>query len=98
MEQKPRYRIQYTKVAAKFFEEHEDVKDRYREALKEWLIGEHPEKSAIKRIKGKRSSYYRMRPGNYRVIFAIIHGQIIVVNTVSAGSRGDVYKKMGNLK
>ena len=35
--------------------------------------------------------------GNYRVVYAVINGVIVVINTLIAGPRGDIYKKMGNL-
>lgn len=34
---------------------------------------------------------YRLRVGGYRVIYTVDHGKLIV-DVVSAGSRGDVYK------
>ena len=92
------YDIQYTKAAEKFFKAHEDVRDQYEAAIKERLVGEHPEKVDVKRIKGKRNDYYRIRLGDYRVVYALINGKIIVVDTILAGARGDVYKKMSGLK
>ena len=92
------YDIQYTKAAEKFFKAHEDVRDQYEVAIKERLVGEHPEKVDVKRIKGKRNDYYRIRLGDYRVVYALINGKIIVVDTILAGARGDVYKKMSGLK
>jgi len=92
------YDIRYTKVAEKFFKAHEDVRDQYEAAIRELLVGEHPEKVDIKKIKGKRSDYYRIRLGDYRVVYALINGTIVVVNTILAGARGDVYKKMSGLK
>ena len=62
------------------------------------MTGEHPERVDVKRIKGKRNDYYRIRLGGYRVVYAVINGKIIVVTTILAGSRGDVYKKMDGLK
>jgi mRNA interferase RelE/StbE len=49
----------------------------------------------VKRIKGKRNDYFRIRLGDYRIVYAIINKKIVVINTLLAGSRGDVYKKMG---
>lgn len=91
---KAKYEIQYTKAAEKFFRLHEDVREQYKEALRELLAGAHPEQIDNKRIKGKRGCYYRIRLGSYRIIYTIINGKIIVINTVLAGSRGDVYKKL----
>lgn len=92
------YKIQYTRVADKFFKAHSDIKELYESSIKELLIGSHPEQIDIKRIRGKRNDYYRMKIGNYRVIYAIIKGIIVVVDTIIAGPRGDVYKKIGGLK
>ena len=85
------YDIRYTKVAEKFFKAHEDVRDQYEAAIRELLIGDHPEKVDIKKIKGKRNDYYRIRLGDYRVVYALINGTIVVVNAILAGARGDVY-------
>ena len=92
------YEIQYTKIADKFLKDHEDIRKQYEDAIRELLVGEHPETVDVKRIKGKRNDYYRIKLGGCRVIYAIINGKIIVINTILAGSRGDVYKKMSGLK
>ena len=92
------YVIQYTKVADKFFKTHEEVREQYEDAIKELLVGDHPEKVDVKRIKGKRNDYYRIRLGEYRVVYAIINEKIVVINTMLAEVRGDIYKKMSGLK
>ncbi len=92
------YEIQYTKAADKFLKTHEDVRAQYEDAIRELLIGEHPEKVDVKRIKGKRNDYFRIRLGNYRVVYAVIDGKVVVIKTLFAGPRGDVYKKMDGLK
>jgi len=92
------YEIQYTNAAEKFFRKHEDVREEYKAAIKELLAGDHPEKADVKKISGKKSDYYRIRLGNYRVVYAVINGKIVVINTILAGPRGDVYKKMTGLK
>lgn len=92
------YEIQYTKAAEKFFRTHEDVRSQYVQAIKELLTGDHPEKVDVKRIKGKRNDYYRIRLGDCRVVYALIDGKIVVICTLLAGVRGDVYKKTSGLK
>lgn len=92
------YEIQYTKAADKFFKQHEDVREEYRKALAELLVGDHPEKVDVKRIKGKKNDYFRIRLGSYRVIYTVINGKIVVVSTLLAGARGDIYKKIDGLK
>lgn len=93
-----RYEIQYTTVAEKFFKKHETVRSQYEDAVRELVLGEHPERVDVKRIRGKRQDCYRIRLGNYRVIYAVINGKIVVIQTLLAGPRGDVYKKMSGLK
>lgn len=92
------YEIQYTKAAEKFFRTHEDVRSQYVQAIKELLTGDRPEKVDVKRIKGKRNDYYRIRLGDCRVVYALIDGKIVVICTLLAGVRGDVYKKTSGLK
>ena len=92
------YEIQYTKVADKFLKTHEDIRKQYEASIKALLLGDHPEKVDVKRIKGKRNDYYRIKLGGYRIVYAIINRKIIVISTLLAGARGDVYKKMGGLK
>jgi len=91
------YEIQYTKAADKFLKSHEAVREAYEAAIRELLAGDHPEQVDVKRIRGKRNDYYRIKTGGYRVVYTIINGKIIVVTTVLAGPRGDVYKKMSGL-
>lgn len=92
------YEIEYTRSAEKFFIKHEKIREKYEESIKEFLTGDAPEKIDIKRIKGKRSEYFRMRIGEYRVVFAVINNIIVVVTTLAAGPRGDIYKKIDGIK
>lgn len=93
-----KYEIHYTKVADKFFASHENVRVQYKTAIKELLVGEHPENIDVKRIKGEKNDYYRIKLGNYRVVYTIVKNKIVVIKTMLAGARNDVYKKMGWLK
>lgn len=93
-----KYFIEYTKAADRFLNKHEDVRGDFEGAIKELLTGAHPETVDLKRIRGKRGNYYRIRLGDRRVVYTIIDGKIIVVKVVLAGPRGDVYKKMKGLK
>lgn len=88
------YEIQYTKAADKFFRKHEKIRDDYENALKELMFGDNPEKIDVKRIKGTKKVYYRIRLSDWRVIYTVINNKIVVILTVLAGSRGNVYKKM----
>lgn len=98
MGEKFTYEIQYTKAADKFLKTHEEVRDRYETSIRELLVGDHPEKIDVKKIKGKRNDYYRIRLDGYRVVYTIINDKIVVIVTLLAGTRGDIYKKMDGLK
>ncbi len=78
------YEIQYTKSADKFLNKHEDVRSQYEAAIRELLVGEHPEKVDVVRIKGKHNDYFRIKLGGYRVVYTLINGKIIVITTVLA--------------
>lgn len=92
------YEIQYTKAAEKFLKDHEDVRSKFRDAIRAFLDGARPENADIKKIRGKRNDYYRLRLGGCRVVYAVINGKIIVIKVILAGARGDVYKKTSGLK
>ena len=92
------YEILYTKAADKFLKTHEDIRQKYEADMRELLVGEHPESVDVKRIQGKKSVYFRMRIGEYRIVFTVVNGKVIVVTTLLAGVRGDINKKMDGLK
>ena len=92
------YDIKYKKPAEKFFRKHEDVRAQYESAIHELFLGKHPEKVDRKTLGGKKSTYYRIKIGDWRVIYMVIGGEIVLINTLLVGLRGDVYKKMGGLK
>jgi len=47
----------------------------------------------VKRLKGKLHDYYRVRQGKVRILFELIHDQIIIKAVVTdIDFRGDVYK------
>ena len=91
------YEIQYTKKAEKFFKKHEKVREQYELSIQRLITDDHSEEIDVKKISGKMNEYFRIRQGNYRVIYAVINKRIVVINTLLAGARGDVYKKMTNL-
>lgn len=92
------YDIQYTKASDKFFKDHEDIRELYEDAIKELLVGDNPEQVDVKRIKGKKNDYFRIRLGGYRIVYTVINDTIVVISTLLAGSSGDVYKKKSGLK
>ncbi len=95
----PPYEIKYEKPAEKFFKKHEDVREEYENLIWERYCGKNPERLDIKILKGKKNEYCRMRIGDWRIIFTVDeNNDITVIDTLNAGSRGDIYKKIGGLK
>ena len=86
--------IDYSKVVDKFFEKHNDVEEKFLQNLENFYL-EKQENIDIKKIKGTKLPQYRMRIGNYRLIFTV-NKEIINVYYIfveKADSRGDIYKK-----
>ena len=77
---------------------HEDLRELYEEAMKEFYTGEYPERINVKILQGKKGEYFRLRLGKWRILYTTIKDSIFVINTIRAGSRGDIYKKLGGLK
>ncbi len=82
----PNYKIKIEKAAQKFIEK-QDKAQRLRIYKAIYRL---PEGADIKKLKG--SSFYRLRVGDYRIIYSVDEVvRIIVVENVD--NRGDVYKR-----
>lgn len=81
------YRIIIKKPAKKFIDRlPQNEKRRIVEAI------EHlPEGSDVKRLQG-HNDLYRLRVGNYRIIYTIDNGQFVIC-IVAAGNRGQIYNQ-----
>lgn len=42
------------------------------------------------------NNIYRMRIQKYRVIYKLVNDEIIIIDILAAGSRGDIYKDFAN--
>lgn len=80
------YKIEFDKRAIKFI-------SKQPQAQKERLfraIYRLPDSGDIKALQA-RNGYYRLRVGDYRVIYTVNH-DVLTVYVVEIGNRGDVYK------
>lgn len=83
-------KFEYSKQAEKFFKKHQDVKEKFKKAIYSLFTGR---KIDIKKMQGTSEPIYRVRINDYRVIFKIIDGKIIIIDTILAGNRGEIYKQ-----
>ena len=52
-----------------------------------------PEGNDVRELKGKKNKgVFRLRVGDYRIIYTIDNGKLII-HVIDAGNRGDIYKK-----
>lgn len=93
MDKNTQIEIEYSKNANDFFETHPELKEKFIAKLKVFYNGD--KNVDIKILKGVTPRQYRMRIGNYRIIFnitkKIVRAYSIFV--VKADSRGNAYKK-----
>jgi mRNA interferase RelE/StbE len=83
----PRYTIILTKKAEKQLDK---LSDKIAEPIFETIasLAEDPRPHGCKKLKGNKG--YRIRVGNYRVIYEIIDKELIV-EVINVGDRKDVY-------
>lgn len=81
-------RIEFKKSAAKFLKSR-SRKEQLRLLAKIYQL---PDGEHIKKFEGYENRY-RLRVGNWRVIYELKNdGEIIVILVVEIGNRGDIYK------
>ena len=82
------YRIVIKKSAAKEIERIAK-NDRIRIIEKIKSLSQDPQPTGSKKLSGQEK--YRMRQGNYRILYQLIDDELII-NVVKVGHRQDVYK------
>lgn len=81
------YKIIIKKKAKKFIDKlPQNEKIRVVKAIEMLPNGED-----IKKIKG-HSDLLRLRVGDYRIIYTVNHGELVVI-VIDAGNRGEIYNK-----
>lgn len=83
------YRIEYDKKVAKTLEK---IPKRDREAIKNKIdkLAQEPLPSGVEPLKGQYAGYYRIRFGDYRIIYEIRNGQLLIL-IVKIGNRKEIY-------
>lgn len=84
-----KYQILIGKLAEKFIVKlPKPEKERVLKA-----ISNLPDGTDIKQLKGKKGKgLYRLRVGEYRIIYSVDNGRLIVY-VIDAGNRGQIYNK-----
>lgn len=84
-----KYKIVIEKLAEKFIIKlPKPEKERVLKAIYQL-----PEGNDIKELKGKKhKGLYRLRVGDYRVIYTIDNGKLVIY-VIDSGNRGDIYKR-----
>ncbi|MDJ0597243.1 MAG: type II toxin-antitoxin system RelE/ParE family toxin [Crocosphaera sp.] len=85
------YRIEFNKRVKKYFRsiKPQDVQ-RIKTAITQ--LSENPRPIGYKKLKGQNNDYYRIRVGNYRVIYTIEDNVLLIV-VIRIGHRQEVYDK-----
>ena len=86
----------FLKSAIGFFYKHINIKEEFEKNLISYFKGNR--NVDIKSLQGLNIPIYRMRLGTYRIIFTRKNGEIIIIYTVDAGNRGDIYNNVKNIK
>jgi mRNA interferase RelE/StbE len=81
------YKIVFDKKAARFF----SIQSKEQQKRLAISISKLPQ-GDTRQLKGYKG-FYRLRVGEYRVIYTIKHNELIIA-ILSIGNRGDVYKKL----
>lgn len=83
------YKVLITKSAAKELER-VPTKDRHRLVAKIWALAENPRPMGVEKLSGEHK--YRVRQGDYRVLYEIVDSDLIVT-VVRIGNRREVYQR-----
>lgn len=57
------------------------------------LLAQNPRPDGCKKLKGQNKTYFRVCVGNYRIIYTIDDGVLLIV-VVAVGHRKEIYKKL----
>lgn len=84
-------KFKFRRKPEKFLKNHKDIKDKFIQNIISKLKGN--KNVDIKRLKGY-PKLYTMRINSYRIIFKMFFADnIVIINVLDAGNRGDVYKR-----
>jgi mRNA interferase RelE/StbE len=88
-----RYRVEFARPALKEFQ---GLPRAAQEQIRPVIdsLAEDPRPNGVKKLKGA-SDLYRVRAGNYRVVYEI-RDALLIVTVVRVADRRDAYRRKGN--
>jgi mRNA interferase RelE/StbE len=86
------YQIKFDRRVKKDFKsiQAQDIK-RIKSAILE--LSNNPRPDGCTKLKGDRRDYYRIRVGNYRIVYSI-EDEMLLVLVVRVGHRQEIYKNL----
>jgi mRNA interferase RelE/StbE len=84
------YRVEFSRAAEREFD-HLPQQVRTRLASRIGALAGNPRPSGVVKLKGRTPDLYRIRAGDYRVIYAI-QDDVLLVLIVSVGHRSEIYR------
>lgn len=87
-----RYRIEFDRRVKKDFKSvpTQDI-ERIKAAISD--LSSNPRPLGCKKLKGKNYDYFRIRVGDYRVVY-IIEDQVLLIIIVRVGHRKEIYQSL----
>ena len=84
------YSIRFNKQATKFLaKQSKDIQDKILAQTE--ALTHNPMPNGVKKLQGNNSDMFRIRIGNYRVIYEINNNELIIL-VLKIGHRQDVYR------
>lgn len=84
----PKYQVILTKTVRKQLDKFPDsISDQLLKVI--FALGDNPRPAGYKKLKNREG--YRIRKGNYRIIYDIFN-KVLTVDVIAIGHRKDVYK------
>jgi mRNA interferase RelE/StbE len=88
----PGYQIVISRPAAKSFEDlTESLQKRIAAAIE--ALGKEPRPQGVEKLSGRKDQY-RIRVGDYRIVYTI-QDKLLIVLILQIGNRRDIYRKGG---
>ena len=89
--------FRYSRKADSFFKKHPEIRELFRRNIIQCCDG-NTDGLGIRKMSGSRKWMRMAIRKDCRVIYAIVNGQVIVVEVLLAGNRGEIYRQYQNVR